>query len=162
MNVVLHRNIKNVIIGVSCVPLAGLLTISSAWPAQAETSPGTSPSAAPTALTSFAIDKSPSKVWLQSYPSLLKYASVPVLVPASGSMPSSGPYGVPEHYFASGFPDTVVNVNQDGYQVILAGNSIPPWHSEQPYFLGNRTTFSIVVDGDEVLPVRLSAVSVPR
>lgn len=83
----------------------------------------------------------PSRTWVESYPALLRYADIPVLVPVLGSMSrldrvaSEGPSA---HGDLLG---TVVNVSRDGYEVTLATTSLPPWTTQQPLFMGNRTKF---------------------
>ena len=83
----------------------------------------------------------PSRTWVESYPALLRYSGIPVLVPAAGSMTrintlTSNP-GIP-----STLSGTVVDASRDGYQVTLAFASLPPWSTQEPKFLGNRTAFS--------------------
>jgi len=83
----------------------------------------------------------PSRKWVESYPALLRYADMPVLVPGLGSMSrldrvtSVGPSSQGDLLGA------VVNVSRDGYEVTLTTTSLPPWTTQQPLFMGNRTKF---------------------
>ncbi|MCY0869516.1 MAG: hypothetical protein OWT27_02880, partial [Firmicutes bacterium] len=77
----------------------------------------------------------PSRTWVESYPALLHYADVPVLVPALGTMAKI-------HSFLA-LAGTEVNANRDGYQATLAPiASLPPWTTQQPIIPGAQTSFT--------------------
>lgn len=82
----------------------------------------------------------PSRTWVESYPALLRYASIPVLVPAKGSMTRINRLASPST--SDTLSGTVVDASRDGYQVTLAYPSLPPWSTQEPKFMGNQTTFS--------------------
>lgn len=99
--------------------------------------------ASPASPALFAVNAPLSRVFVQSYALLTRYSKIPVLMPAAGSMPQTTGFNAPAAYFSSGLPSAVVNMAPGAYTVILAGSSLPPWKGNEPYFLGNRTTFAI-------------------
>ncbi|MCY0875356.1 MAG: hypothetical protein OWT28_03650 [Firmicutes bacterium] len=90
---------------------------------------------AETSATTQNVSPLPSRTWLESYPALLHYADMPLLVPAFGSMAEIGA--------SLALAGTEVDVNRDGYQVTLGPvASLPPWTAQQPIVDEARTAFT--------------------
>ena len=65
--------------------------------------------------------------WLTSYPMLLKYSGIPVLVPARGVQSRVYPL------IQSGLPNFYVQADATGYTVSFLNDTPPPWRSNEPY-----------------------------
>ncbi len=127
--------ILSVLLGVASISASGLSGLANTPPtANAMTHTKTHSNPATSAL--------PSRAWVESYPALLRYANIPVLVPAFGSMSQSYWLKFVSQGPSTGLPGTVVNMSQDGYAVTLTFTSLPPWSTQEPIFMGNRTAFS--------------------
>lgn len=85
----------------------------------------------------------PARTWVESYPALLRYAHMPVIVPQLGSMTSTTALRLATQGHTSQLLGTCVEVSRDGYRVQLSSPSLPPWPTEQPSpGAGSHTAFA--------------------
>lgn len=128
--------VKQLVTGfLACLTMAG----AACCPASAAPNLPVDPTTSATSPDQYAAVEPLSTSWVLSYPTLIRYTHMPVLMPSA----NLGTSEAAPLLTSEGFPDTDVNIGPRGYQVSIIGTTLPPWTTDRPYSPGNKTTYTI-------------------